>query len=183
MIDNSFIEFWSKKYDDSDVGSDEEDYREILKKVSQEVNQQGTITKSTFFLILNWKAPRVKGIIKNRCFHEYEEGIKKAIEAPDEQKLQILDELYGIGIPIASTILHFIYPSTFPIMDVRVTEVLHHFGYLKAKTRSRSNYVEFRRIILSMSQCFRCTLREIDRALFAYHKIVLGSKLKACTKH
>lgn len=78
----------------------------------------GTISKTTFIEILNWKSPRLKGIVRLAEFGNYESGIKRALDAPDDQKLSILDDLYGIGVPTASTILHIIYPSKFPIMDI-----------------------------------------------------------------
>ena len=177
LVDDNFVKKWHPLYDDSDIGGDYFEYEEIIKKVSTEISQ-GTISKSTFIDILDWKAPRVKGIIKLDNFDYYAKAIKKALEPPENHKLTILDDLYGIGVPVASTILHFIYPSLFPIMDIRVAEVLYYSGYLKAKSRTQNNYNNFRRVILNISQQSQYTLREMDRALFAYHKIELEPKIR-----
>jgi thermostable 8-oxoguanine DNA glycosylase len=176
IIDDNFIKEWCSKHDDLYRNSEIE-YENIIKIIHREVSY-GTISKPTFIRILNWKASRLKGIVKLDKFDDYAEGIKQALQAPEHCKLPILDDLYGIGIPVASTILHFIYPSSFPIMDIRVTEVLYYSGYLNAKSRTQNNYDNFRRIILNIAQQTKCPLREIDKALFAYHKIELEPKIR-----
>lgn len=92
--------------------------------------------------------------------------------------MAILDELYGIGVPVASTILHFIYPSIFPIMDVRAAEALYYSGYLNAKSRTQNNYANYRRVITDIAQQNKCSLRELDKALFAYHKKKLEPEVR-----
>lgn len=171
-IDDNFIKEWEQRYDEPEIGGDYAEYESIIKEVANEVTK-GTLTKSTFIRILDWKAPRVKGIIRLDRFYDYQEGIRKALEAPENRKLSILDELYGINVPIASTILHFIYPSNFPIMDVRVAEALYFLGYLNAKSRTQNNYINFRQVVMNIAHESKCSLREVDRALFAYHKIYL----------
>jgi len=104
--------------------------------------------------------------------------MRRCFDAPEEDKLAILDELYGIGVPVASTILHFMYPDRYPIMDVRTVEVLNFAGYLKSKQRNQRQYIPFRATILALMQQYRCSLREIDRALFAYDKKELAPKLR-----
>ena len=74
---------------------------------------------------MDWKAPRAKGKVNWDDFESYQRIIKYATEAPDEIKLAILCSLDGVGVPVASTILHFVYPDMFPIVDNRVTEVLY----------------------------------------------------------
>lgn len=45
------------------IGGDYAEYKEIIGKVSN-IDADGTITKSTFIDILNWKAPRVKDKVR-----------------------------------------------------------------------------------------------------------------------
>jgi len=136
------------------------------------------MSKGTFERILIWKSPRLKGIAKLNEFHIYAEGLKRCLEAPEDKKLRILDDLYGIGVPTASTILHFIYPNEFPIMDVRTAEVLFYSGYIESKKRDQKRYVPFLSAIMDIAHDYpKWSLRQIDKALFAYHKIALKRKL------
>ena len=175
IVDKTFIQKWAPRYDLSGVGDNYSDYDNILREVAKETCQ-GSITKSTFIKILRWKSPRLQGIVPLDRYNEYNDKIKEAIAASDKEKLQILDGLYGVGVPVASTILHFIYPSRFPIMDVRVTEALVNFGYLDVKARSPKNYFVYQKTLLSIVQNTGCSMREIDKALFAYHKQIIKPK-------
>ena len=97
--------------------------------------------------------------------------------------MKILEALPGIGAPVASTILYFIFPEIFPIYDFRTTEVLNHFGCLKSKTVSTIRYPEFQRVILKIRmELVHYNLRQIDRALFAYHKTHFGKPAKPTLK-
>jgi len=116
-------------------------------------------------------------------YDDYSEGIKKVLQSQEDRKLLILDDLYGIGVPVASTILHFIYPKVFPIMDVRASEALYYLGNLKAKGRNPKNYVNYRKEILNINQKTNCTIREIDKAFFAYHKKKLQPEFHANEKN
>ena len=169
IIDDDFIEKWHPLYDNSDIGGDYIEYEHIVEKVSYDVSTQGTISKSTFYDIINWKSARTKGKLRSDYTY-YADTIRKVLAALEHQRLSILIELDGIGVPIGSTILHFIYPNIYPIIDVRVANVLCNFGYLKAKTRSINNYKKYHKVILNIESQSKYSLREIDRALFAYDK-------------
>lgn len=168
-IDSAFIEKWEPQYDE--IECDEVAYKEILAAVSKNISDNRTLSKSTFERILDWKSRRVKGIVKWEEFDIYAEKFTECLQAPKDQKLPLLDELYGIGVPVASTILHFIDPRHFPIMDVRTVEALYYSGYIESKQRDQKRYVSFRTTMMSIVQQNPCwSLRQVDRALFTYHK-------------
>lgn len=181
IIDDNFIEKWQQEYDKKE--GDDQRYDTIKLKVSEELNKNEIISEDTFISILDWKSPRVKGIIKKDDFEYYAKGIRKAIKSSDG-KIEILDELRGIGIPVASTILHFIYPGIFPIVDFRTVEVLQNAGNLDESKRyynyrdSLVGYNSFCQAIKTIA-CHhpKYCLRQIDKALFAYHKYELKSKM------
>ncbi len=172
VIDDSFISKWHPKYDE--LENDEKEYCDLIVKVSEELSKGDTLSKDVFISILNWKSPRVKGKIRDD-FEHYSKGIKQAINAPENQKIEILDDLYGIGIPVASTVLHIIYPKIFPIVDFRTVEVLKRAGYFNKSMyfyrNTLNGYDIFRAKIKDIAnQNPNWNLRQIDRALFAYHK-------------
>lgn len=170
IIDDHFINKWHPEYDK--LEADEKEYQDIVKIVKKEILENKTISKATFVRILRWKSRRLMGIVRLDKFEIYKRGIKKCMGASENNKLTILDELYGVGVPVASTILHFIYPNEFPIIDKRTIETLCKFGYIESKTISQRRYILFRSIVLNIHRRYpQCSLRKIDRALFAYHKI------------
>lgn len=175
VIDDSFIKKWDPRYDETE--DDEEDYKRILLSVAKDIKKLDTLSKDVFVNLLIWKTPRLKGIVKLNGFNSYAEAIKRCLGVPEDQRLKVLDDLYGIGVPFASTILHFIYPDEFPIMDIRTVEVLYAGGYIKSKVRDAQRYPNFKTTIFSIQKKYPVwTLRQIDRALFAFHKIALSRK-------
>jgi hypothetical protein len=85
------------------------------------------------------------------------------------ERMKLLVDLPGVGAPVASTFLQFLYPSVFPIIDRRT--VLRHFGYIQRKSTGIAQYPEFMAAVLAVRDCCpKWSLREIDRAVFAYHK-------------
>src|SRR4030042_2294042 len=176
-IDCDFISTWHPKYDQ--IANDETEYRTLVALVKKEIGQKSTVSKETFIRILNWKSPRVKGIIRLNEFYIYEKGVGASYGAEENEKLIILLRLYGIGAPVGSTILHFMYPNSFPIIDIRTAETLHYAGRIKSSLTYFSHYDSFRSEMLKIAkENPSFTLREIDRALSAYHKIYLSPKLK-----
>lgn len=175
IIDDVFIEKWGQIYDI--IEGDDKKYGEIIEKVKQNISKIGTIPSDTLENIYNWKAPRAKRYVNWDDYHKYEEVFRNALQAPKDKKIEILIDLSGVGIPLASTILHFIYPEIFPIVDFRTVEVLQNAGYLeKSKSlyhfrNTIQGYGLFCSVILDIGQQNpNRSLRQIDKSLFAYHK-------------
>lgn len=139
-----------------------------------------SISKSTFERLMNWKSPRTKGFLKLDNYEKYSDKFTDILNLHTDEKLNQLSSLEGIGISVASTILHFIYPEEIPIVDFRVIECLKNFGYLdplKNVPFYRDNlkgYIIYRNEILKLASKLKVDLRQLDKALFAFHKIKLS---------
>lgn len=174
-IDEEFIAKWQPQYER--FARDQAVYGQLVKRVGGEVRRHGSLTRPTFIRLVEWKSPRIRPIFERRDYAEYSEGIAAALQAPGDEKLAVLDALHGVGAPVASTILHFIYPDEYPIIDFRTADALYHFGLLESPVVSRKRYPEFRRAILEIREKnVGCSLRDIDLALFVYHKVELSRK-------
>lgn len=169
MIDKNFIKNWIP--DDQD-NSEENDYKDIFKKIQE---QDLRIDKGTFQRFYDWKAARSKKYLEvEENYKLYESAFKEILNLKDEEKIKFYKEtkerkkLPGISEPIASTILHFMYPDKFPIRDVRTVETLRDKGLLTGKI----SYNEYREVIFEIRE--NCggefSLRQIDRALFTYNE-------------
>jgi len=183
-IDDEFIDKWQRRYEETE--DDEGEYQNIVAKVKEEIDKSHSISKELFIRILYWKAPRVTGIIKLDAYDTtYSPAVRKCIGAADNDKIGILDALYGIGGPVASTIIHFIFPSSFPIIDIRTADVLFYSAkLLNSRSTDLKNYPPFRSIMLNIVHKHpQWTLRHLDRALFAYDKIELDPKLKSLNQN
>ncbi len=183
VVNDAFIKEWHPRYDEKNHGEDK--YKIIMAIVKQELSNKGTLLKKTFKEIYYWKAARAWWRVDSNNFGKYTKKFRSILQTPEDQKIKALRELPGIGIPVASTILHFMYPEIFPIVDFRTVEVLQYANQLD---ESRSfyhfrdtlqGYSFFRRTIAHIAkQHPRWSFRQIDRALFAYHKIEFQPMVK-----
>ncbi len=188
IINSAFIEEWNPRYDETE--KDQPEYEAILIAVAGELRKESTLTRETFIRIINWKAARVKGRL-NSDYEPYSKTFAKAHQSADVlNRISLLTQLDGIGVPVASTILHFMDPHVVPINDVRTVEILHYAGLLKYLSRDEKRFAAFQEALLNIrANSPDFTLRHIDRALFAYHKQFfepeikgIQPKLKACRK-
>ncbi len=180
QIDDKFISEWAPKYDLTE--NDEAEYNVLIDIVSKDISANRSISKETFFRILDWKSSRTKGFIQSDLYDvRYMPIFRNCIDENDiVKKLELLTSLHGIGIPVASTVLHFIEPDRYPIIDKRTISALNHFRY----NVSINGYLEYLDAIAIIRQKTSSSLRKIDRALFAYHKLELDSKsAKHCRKY
>lgn len=178
VIDDAFIREWHPKYDETE--NDEGEYRWLLAETARDLSTLGTIPKDTFLAIWRWKgALRVIGHVKLEEYETlYATAFRHAASEPPERKLAAIlapgVKLPGVEAPTGSTLLHFMHPQVMPIIDVRTVEVLFAAGLLSTDRRDLAHYEEYRQAIEGIrNRCSRWSLREIDRALFAYHKQVL----------
>lgn len=175
VIDDAFIREWHPRYDATE--DDEGEYQRLVPVVARDLNSLGTISEETFLAVWNWKgAMRVIRHVKLDEFETlYAEAFRRASSEPPGRKLAALLapelKLPGVEAPTGSTILHFLHPQVMPIIDVRTVEVLFEAGLLSTDRRDLAHYEEFRQAIDAIRhRCPSWSLREIDRALFAYHK-------------
>jgi len=122
-------------------------------------------------------------MIRHLRLEEYETlyapAFRHAASEPPERKLASLlgpgVKLPGVEAATGSTIIHFVHPQIMPIIDVRTIGVLFKAGLITTVRKDLAHYEEFRRAIERIRLSYpKWSLREIDRALFAYHKEILG---------
>ena len=178
LIDCAFIEHWHPLYEKTET--DQPKYEMILRDVERDLKEHGTLAKTTFLRIIDWKAARVKGALTDD-YSQYERNIAVAHQTTDPiERILTLTALDGIGVPVASTILHFMDPDAIPINDYRTVEVLHYAGLLLHLSRDAKRFPAFMQTILKIREnCPSFTLRQIDRALFAYHKQYFEPEIKS----
>ena len=175
-IDSVFIEKWEKKYSEAD----EKKYIKILNLVKNELENITGISLSTFKELYTWKTRgrSYNNIIEKEYETIYNENIKISIDLPDDKKIYILDGMPGVRIAVASTILHFIYPNQFPIIDVNTIKALKELGYYEPNEKieklrdSPESYNNYRRKLLKIQKSIDgdWTLHQIDKAIFSFGK-------------
>jgi hypothetical protein len=113
-IDERFVNEWEPKY--RVLEDDDGEYYEIIAKVKKDILESGTLSERTFERIYDWKAKRAKHYVDWISYEKYAQRFKQVLDSNLERRLEILLEphLKGIGIPVASTVLHFMFENIFP---------------------------------------------------------------------
>jgi thermostable 8-oxoguanine DNA glycosylase len=146
-----------------------EDY--LFKEISKNFLVRN-LTAEEFFSIVIWKSNRAKtkvkkGLIKRGLSVDRVSASLKELKSPKE-KLSFLDDIPGIGIPLASAILAVCYPNDFTIVDYRSCASLNKLGDgVKGNpTSSKKAYFAYLDKCKFLAKKFNLSLRDFDRILW-----------------
>lgn len=116
-----------------------------------------------------WKAPRIVRHCKNNDPEAVFEITKLGLSAKSEQaRISILMSVNGVSWPMASVILHFAFPNTYPILDFRA---IWSLGWGNSPASYTFEYwKKYFTKIRAISKNLSLDIRTIDKALWQYSK-------------
>jgi len=130
------------------------------------------LDKRHFVDIATWKSPRALPHYQSNDSALVREVTALAFATRrDDLRLRLLTLLNGVGVPVASTILHFAFPNKYPIMDVRAVSTLRRFGLWMRPTHlwfDVKDWQEYVRLMRDHAKRLDVTLRELDKALWKF---------------
>lgn len=130
------------------------------------VASRGFLNLDDLARISYWKSPRASGHISKN--HEFDvREISRVSFSTKSERLRIgsLRLLTGVSWPTASAILHFVFPETYPILDVRA---MHAVGGSTSYNFDR--WEQYTRLCQRKAKEHEVTLRQLDRALWTFDK-------------
>ena len=128
---------------------------------------RGYLTCRDLFKVARWKYPgrRLLQLVAKNSEDKVRANTKASC-APDtdeRSRIEKLRELDGVDWPMASTILHFVFPDCYPILDVRAMRIVG--------CKPNYNFKMWEKYI-KLCRCaadkYRVTLRDLDRSLWTY---------------
>jgi hypothetical protein len=141
---------------------------EGIRAAGEAARLRGCYTREEFLLVCGWKTVRSRSKVATNPEAEVERATRTALQAQYEaQRMQALLELDGVGVPTASTLLHFAHPSDYPILDVRALESLGHQG---RSTYSVSYWLRYLDTCRRLASEHGVTIRVLDKALWQHSK-------------
>jgi len=148
----------------------------LFKVVGPKARKRGYLTFNEFYNICMWKSVRPK-----KKYLQNKGNIKKiskmAFSEKDElKKINTLCNLKGVGISTGSAILSVVYPTKYPVIDIRCLSQLYHLEISKFKNVSEKTWLNYLKIMRKEARRLRTTPRKLDMALFAMHKERLDNK-------
>jgi hypothetical protein len=122
-----------------------------------------------------WKSPRTIRYIEANSAATIKSLSAKAFNTRSERaRIMFLTELSGVAIPMASAILMLTNPTRYPVIDIRVWQVLY---VLRSVTKNAkgvgfdfNNWYQYLCIIRYYAKKFKVRARDIERTLFIAHQ-------------
>ncbi|MDZ4845331.1 MAG: hypothetical protein SH857_07250 [Chitinophagales bacterium] len=151
------------------------DGTEQLIKELKVVKKRGNLKKSELEIICHWKSARAIRLIKSNSEGIINKLSKEALNTRSEKrKMEFFTKLNGVSVPMASSILMFIDPKRYGVIDIRVWELLHSIGTMKTNPKGVNfkfnEWYRFLVIIRYYAKKFGVTSKDIERTLFYVHK-------------
>lgn len=145
----------------------------LFDTVTKNFERNRHLTEEEFFAIVIWKSNRAKTKVRD--------GIKESQKTVQmitseisqaktpEEKLKLLTDIDGIGLPMASAILTVCYPKDFTVVDYRARSSLKEFDVeIKGDPSTDCTaYFDYLNKCMKLAQKFNFSLRDFDRILWA----------------
>lgn len=143
----------------------------LFEAVSNSFHQHQTLTEFDFYAIVIWKSNRSKTKIQHG-FKKQNQTVGDLLKAvyqadTDEERITLLLDIPGIGLPIASAILAVCYSDRFTILDYRARDILQEDGKTFARNLyTPAGYLEYCATCRELAQQHDLSLRDLDRVLW-----------------
>jgi hypothetical protein len=125
------------------------------------------LTRGELSWLGEWKSPRIRPQIARNT----EAGVRGLTGAAflarsDAVRLGVLLGLPGVGVAVASVILHFADPRRHPIYDVRVRTALRRLGVRRRFPPTATGWAAYAAVLRELATRHRVSLRTLDKALW-----------------
>jgi thermostable 8-oxoguanine DNA glycosylase len=146
----------------------------LIDKLSH-IKHQAFFDKPEFLQMCAWKSPRPRRLYDSNTNAEIRKVSIKVFAAQcEEEKVELLTNLKGVGVPTASAILTLINPQDYGVIDIRVWQQLYSYGAVVSRGSgvglSVENWLEYLQRLRVWARKFDVTARDVERVLFEYHK-------------
>lgn len=114
-----------------------------------------------------WKTPRIRSRIARNGEAAVRTLTAAGFLARDERlRLRLLLALDGVGVPVASVVLHFAEPARYPVYDVRVRRALRRLGLRARFPPTPDGWVAFVGCLRRWARRRGLAPRTLDKALW-----------------
>ena len=153
------IKRWSNRYPKEEREKDEK-----IAPLIQAAVSRGYLERKELVWLGEWKSSgRIRWLLQAntpgvvRCLT----GCALSAVPDDKERMRILRALQGVEYAMASALLHFAFPSRYPVIDFRALRTL---GCHRAI--GECVWTQYMRTCRKLAECYDVSLRVLDRALW-----------------
>jgi hypothetical protein len=129
----------------------------------------GHYSRADFLTVVRWKSARAIPHAERNSSQAVKKATKAAFGTDDELvRLGWMISLSGVGVPVASALLHFAFPDRYPILDYRALSAL---GDPKRRSQYTATFwTEYVSRCRDLAKRAGVSIRELDKALWQYSR-------------
>lgn len=134
-----------------------------------EAFESGKWTWDDLEWIVRWKTDRSIGYFRRNDRDHVEDVIGEVVESPStRRKLELLTDLSGLQVKMASAFLLYMDPDKYTVIDSRAGGFLKREGYIPTNpdVPSIEEYINYIDVCRGLADEYDVDLRTLDRALW-----------------
>jgi hypothetical protein len=156
------------------VEQDEPTTSALIKEL-RHIKRQKEFSRAEFLKMTRWKSPRSI----RQCERNSPNAIRRVSRAvfrtrSERERLELLTQLHGVGIPTASAILTLCDPKRYGVIDIRVWQMLHTVGAVKNNPSgigfAFNDWFHYLKKLRYHAQELRTSARLVEWTVFLAHK-------------
>ncbi|MBX3119870.1 MAG: hypothetical protein KF784_12450 [Fimbriimonadaceae bacterium] len=130
------------------------------------MKSRGCLTLDDLKTVGNWKSPRIRPKIARNTDALVQEVTRSMLQTKSIRlAVYIPQALVGVGMPVASTLLHWFHDDPYPILDFRA---LWSMGFDDGTVYSLDFWESYVNSVRQLAQDWNVDMRTLDRALWQY---------------
>ena len=168
-LDRRRIRALARRFDRAEAGSPWAPAERRLKARLRRRRHRGALylTRRELCWLGEWKTPRIRPRIARNTAAGVRGVTGAAFLARDERlRVCLLTALPGVGLAVASVVLHFADPGRYPVYDVRVRTALARLGLRRRFPPTPAGWVAYAGCLRRLARRHRVSLRTLDKALW-----------------
>ena len=155
------VAYWANRFSDPAVD-------DAPRKIGVRARRRGYLTRADFLELCLWKTPRSRPRVERNTAEFVRAATQTAFSTRHERlRIEVLILLEGVSWPTASVILHFAHRDRYPVLDWRAVWSL---GVRKPSAYGFEFWWGYTQACRRIADESRCTMRDLDRALWQYSK-------------
>ena len=138
------------------------------------VRRRGSFTRAEFRAMCRWKSPRARLLWERNSAARVRTVSRAVLATRDEQqRMELLTSLTGVGVPMASAILTLIDPKRYGVLDIRAWQLLFAIRSVDANRRGQGftipQWLDFLTALRHHARRLGVGARTIEYTLFRCH--------------
>jgi len=147
---------------------------ELIRRL-RHVRRTGEFSRAEFVLMARWKSPRAMPLYRRHRAARIRALSRRVLATrSEERRMELLTELSGVSVPVASAILTLIDPRRYGVLDIRVWQLLWALGAVDRKPGGRgfsvADWLVYLAELRGHARGLGVSVRAVELTLFEHHR-------------